>query len=298
MLNFLRLARPWPILAFFALSACEPRLDTTYHEEHAIDVLRVGFPPDENPDEIRGRNKPLLEYIRKYSGIKKLEVIVQPSYTATIEDLQNHKLDLVYLGGLTYVLAKNTININPLASGLVNGRSDTRAFIIARRDSNIQTLPDLVGLRFAFGDVASTSGHLIPHQAMIAAGIHPHKDFETLLYTGAQDKTVYAVQSGRVDAGAISARMYNTLVKRQIINEAQIKVIWRSPSFADYTWAIRADLDPQLINTIQLAFINLHDKALLEHLGVDGYQITRDAEFGGIRDAAIKLGFMQAIDAQ
>jgi len=285
--------RIWLCIALIALLACDPSFDNVEEEKQAPFVLRVGFPPAENAEAILRKNEALMSYLQKQAGIKKIEFSVSPSYTATIEDLQNHKLDLVNVGSLTYVLAKNVSNIKPLVCALVNGRSDNNAWIIVRQDSDIHSISDLAGRRFAFGDVASTSGHLIPHQALLDAGIDPHKDFDTLIYTGAHDKTVFAVLRGKVDAGAINARLYPEMIKRGQFNDSDVRVIWKSQPFVDFPWAIRADLDSKLIDVIQHAFTSLDDKSLLNILGVDQYQPTTDADFNGVRQAAIKMGFMQ-----
>lgn len=282
----------WLVLILL-IPACEPRVDNNMQSENVVSVLRVGFPPDQNPAEITRKNKPLLDYLRKKTGIDEIELVVPPSYTATLEDLQSHKLDMVYFGGLTYVLAKNMLKITPLVRGVVDGKTTNQALIIARRDSGIKSLSDLTGLRFAFGDIASTSGHLIPHQALLAAGINPWKDFDGLIFTGAQDKLVYAVQNGDVAAGAMSAWLYPRLIKTGQLQESDIVVIWKSEPFADYSWAIRSDLDSKLISKIRGAFVELHDENLLNLLGIEGYRITNDSDFDNIRTAAIKLGFLQ-----
>jgi len=294
-MNFLsRLVSAGLVLATPVLSSCEPALENNFEEQRSeLSVLRVGFPPTENPGEIIRKNKPLMRYLQQQIGVSKVQLSVAPSYTATIEDLRNHKLDLVYFGALTYVLAKNVINITPIVRGVVNGSTQNQAFIIANKDSGIHRLSELPGHSFAFGDVASTSGHLIPHQALLAEGINPHRDFDRLIYTGAHDKTALAVQKLEVDAGAMNARLFSIMIANGQLDKGKILVIWKSQSFADYPWAIRSDLDQKIIEAIQAAFLNLHDKDMLDTLGVDEFQSSSDADFEDIRRAAIKMGFMQ-----
>jgi hypothetical protein len=43
--------------------------------------------------------------------------------------------------------------------------------IIARNDSNIRTLADLAGKRFAFGDPNSTMSHFVPRTVLAGAGL-------------------------------------------------------------------------------------------------------------------------------
>jgi len=291
------LATAWMPILLFALTSCEPSFESSLEEgKSTASVLRVGFSPTEDSSEIIRKNKPLMTYLQKQVGIDKVQFSVQPSFTATIEDLQNHKLDLVYFGALTYVLAKNVINITPLVRGVVNDGVQDQAVIIVNSDSDIQSLADLTGRSFAFGDVASTSGHLIPHQALLAAGIQPYRDFDRLIFTGGNNKSALAVLRKVVDAGAVNGRLLPHVLASENVNENKIRVIWRSHSFSDFPWVIRSDIDTKTKDAIRQAFLNLNDRELLNQLGIDKFQVTNDADFEDIRHAAIKLGFMQKND--
>ena len=252
----------------------------------------MGFPPDENPQEIIRKNKPLLEYLKKQTGIAEVELVVPDTYTAAVELMSKGKLDIVYFGGLTYVLAKKDVDITPLVRGKVGGTADNFTYIVAREDSGIDSIEKLKGKSFAFGDVASTSGHLIPHQSLLAKGIDPNKDFSSLIYTGAHDKTALAVNNKEVDAGAMNARKLPSMIKKGQISEKEIKVIWKSEPFADYPWAARTNLGTETITKLRQAFVDLNDDSILKNLGVEGYEITTDADFENLRKAAYKLGFM------
>lgn len=259
----------------------------------AIEKLRVGFPPDENPKAIIEKNTPLLNYLKQQTGVKEVEIIVPETYTAAIEEMGRGNLDMVYFGGLTYVLAKKELDITPLVRGVVDSTPENFTFIVTRNDSGIKSLKDLIGHTFAFGDVASTSGHLIPHKALLNQGINPEKDFKEVVYTGAHDKTGIAVFNGTVDAGAMNARMFPELVEKGLIKEGEMVILWKSEPFADYPWAARSSLGVDFLNKLTKAFENLKDPAMLGLLKVEGYQKTVDADFESIRKAAKSLGFME-----
>ncbi|GIW22853.1 MAG: hypothetical protein KatS3mg068_1860 [Candidatus Sericytochromatia bacterium] len=74
--------------------------------------------------------------------------------------------------------------------------------IIVRKDSNINTLKDLKGKRFAFGDPISTSSHIFPKMLLIKNGINPDTDFVNVLFAGTHDSVVLSVYNKKVDAGA------------------------------------------------------------------------------------------------
>lgn len=262
-------------------------------EPMAAEVFRVGFPPDENPQEIIRKNTPLLEYLKTQTGIKEMQIVVPKTYTAAVEQMQRGELDMVYFGGLTYVLAKKEVDITPIVRGVADGTADNFSLILARKDRGIKTVADLRGKTFAFGDVASTSGSLIPHQALLNQGLDPTKDFKQVIYTGAHDKTALSVFEGKVDAGAMNARKYPIMLKKGQITEENLFVLFRSEPFADYPWAVRSKVGADLIEKLRQAFVNLTDSAMLGLLGVQGYQATTDDDFKNIRAAAKRLGFME-----
>src|SRR5476649_1312312 len=72
----------------------------------AQSVLRVSAIPDEAPTELQRKFKPLGEYLEKRIGMK-VEFIPVTDYAASVEALINHKVDMVWFGGFTFVQAKD-----------------------------------------------------------------------------------------------------------------------------------------------------------------------------------------------
>src|SRR6185295_3571313 len=115
------------------------------------------------------------------------------------------KVDIAFFGGFTYVQASKRFAAQPLVQ-----RERDQAFhskFITQADSPINGLGDLAGKSFAFGDVNSTSGHLMPEYFMREAGVEP-RVISGAIYTGGHDATALAVANGKVDAGAPDEAVY------------------------------------------------------------------------------------------
>jgi phosphonate transport system substrate-binding protein len=259
-------------------------------------VLRVSAIPDEAPTELQRKFQPLGAYLDKTLGME-VKFIPVTDYAATVEGLAGKHLDLVWLGGFTFVQARRkTGNALPLVQ-----REEDAAFhskIIAGAGKKIESLADLKGKTFAFGSVSSTSGHLMPRYFMLQAGIDPDKDLSRVAFSGAHDATAKWVEAGKVDAGALNESVWQKLVDEKKVDTSKVKVVFTTPAYFDYNWTVRGDLDPKLIERIKQAFLALDPKNP-EHQTILGLQRTRrfietkPENYRSIEEAAEKAGLFK-----
>ncbi|MEX1058699.1 MAG: putative selenate ABC transporter substrate-binding protein [Natronospirillum sp.] len=258
-------------------------------------VLRVSAIPDEAPTELSRKFAPLGAYLEQELGV---QVNFHPvsDYAGVVEALGAGRLDLAWLGGFTFVQARlRTGDAIPL----VQREQDavfTSTFITA--DPSVTQHRDLQGKSFAFGSISSTSGHLMPRYFMQQDGL----DVDTLLgrvgYSGAHDATVAWVASGRVDAGVLNASVWDRLVDEGKVDTDKVRVYKRTPTYFDYNWTVRGDLDPELVDRIKQAFLKL-DPDNPEHLTILNLQrasrfiATSPENYQGIEDAARASGLLQ-----
>src|SRR6202035_1437451 len=139
-------------------------LSVTALPVRAASALRIGMIPDAGATQVSIDEKaPLRDYLS--AKLKQpVELIIPTNYNATVEALGNGSLDFAYLGGLTYLKAREAYGVIPL----VQRTSDKQfhSLFITQTAAPINKLADLKGKRFAFGDVSSTSGHLMPDNAL------------------------------------------------------------------------------------------------------------------------------------
>jgi phosphonate transport system substrate-binding protein len=251
--------------------------------------LRIGMIPDAGATQVSIDEKvPLRDYLSAKIG-RPVELVIPTNYNATVEGLGNGSLDFAYLGGLTYVKAHQTYGVIPLVQ-----RASDRQFhslFITQSDSTIQKLTDLRGKKFAFGDVASTSGHLMPDYALRNAGIDPDKDL-TVRFTGNHPATAKAVESGTVDAGALDESVYKSLIDGGQIDKAKVRVFYTTPPFVDYVWAARKDIAKADQDALTNAFLSLHspaDDKVLTILRGTSFVKANDAEYATLRNVAAQL---------
>ena len=266
----------------------------------AVKVLRVGFVPAEDAQQVMQNAQPIVEILRR-----RLEMEVQPfvatDYTGIVEALRVNKLDIAFLTPASYVLAKNEANIKVILKSERKGIPFYYAAIITRADSGIKTLDDLRGKTFAFGDSLSTTGNVIPRKMLKERGIDPVRDFKQVLYSGGHDATVLAVLNGKVDAGATYANSpdgNDTAWMRYLKDPEDVKKIhaiaFSEPIPAD-NLVVSGSLDETIVKKVEAAFAELSrdpegKKMLRELYQIDGFVPAADKDYDSVRRAFADAG--------
>lgn len=259
-------------------------------------VLHVSAIPDEAPTELQRKFKPLGEYLQHETGMQ-VQFTPVSDYAAVVEGLATGKIDLAWLGGFTYVQARLRTHggVTPLVQRAEDEKF-TSKFIVPV-GSTAKSLADLKGKTFVFGSASSTSGHLMPRYALMQAGLNPDKDFKSIAFSGAHDATVAFVASGRAEAGALNASVWDKLVEAHNPNVAKVRVIGTTPPFFDYNWTVRPGLDAAVTKKLSDAFLKLdpakpEQKAILDLQRASRFVPTKPSNYDGIEAAAKSAGLL------
>jgi phosphonate transport system substrate-binding protein len=248
------------------------------------DTLKVALLPDENASTVIKNNEGLKKYLEAQLG-KKIELVVTTDYSSMIEAMRHGRIDLAYFGPLSYVLARSKSDIEAFAAMKKKGSTTYQGVIIANTSAGINSLADIAGKDMAFGDTASTSSHLIPKSMLKEKGLEAKRDYREH-FLGAHDAVAISVQNGKAQAGGLSKPIFESLVQRNIIDPAKVKIIAESKQYPEYPWSMRSDLAPALKEKIRNAFISLTDKEVLKAFKADGFGPMTDKDYDVIRDLA------------
>jgi len=271
-------------------------LATAHASAQTQQVFRVSAIPDEAPTELQRKFKPLGEYLEKKIGMK-VEFTPVTDYAASVEALINHKVDMVWFGGFTFVQAKDRSHnaITPLVQRTEDAEFHS-VFITTHKDIN--KLEDLKGKTFSFGSESSTSGHLMPRSFLLAAHVNPDTDMKRIAFSGAHDATVAAVAGGKVDAGALNISVWDKLVAEHKVDPAVVRVFYTTPGYFDYNWSVRTDMNADLKKKISDAFLaldpkNPQDKAILDLQRTVKFIPTKAENYVAIEAAAQNAGLLK-----
>ena len=271
---------------------------------HAQPVLKIGAIPDQNPEMLNRLYGVLADELGS-----KLKVPVRylpvSNYAAAVSAFRTGSLDLVWFGGLTGVQARlQTPGARVLAQRDIDAKF-TSVFI-ASGASGLKPITDasqlrqLRGKRFTFGSESSTSGRLMPQYFMGRNGVKT-----TDLaggrpgFSGSHDATLALVQSGAYEAGALNEQVWRSNLKAGKVNTDKVKVIWRTPPYADYHWVARPGLDKRFgkgfTNRIQQALLSLNPKQprsalILELFGAKTFIPAQASNYDRIEAVGRQLG--------
>ena len=164
--------------------------------EHPIKVL---FVPSVDANIITTGGEVMAAALNEATGLT-FEVVVPTSYVATVEEMCASPADtMAFIPGLGYAIASQLCGVDVSFKAIRFGYPVYWAEYIVARDSEIQTLADLEGKKWGYGDQGSTSGYMVPAVELAAAGITPGEQVQT----GGHNQTVTAVYNGEVDFGTV-----------------------------------------------------------------------------------------------
>jgi phosphonate transport system substrate-binding protein len=260
----------------------------------SVKTVRLSMIPTTDPGKLARGSEPLVAYLGKKTGAK-IELTVPLNYAAVVEAFGAGKVDVAYFGGFTYVQSRKRFGAVPLVQ-----RERDQAFhslFITQADSPIASLADLRGHTFAFGDVNSTSGHLMPEYFLRQAAVDADV-IAKAIYTGGHDATALAVANKKVDAGALDEAVFQKLTKEGKLDASKLKVFYTTPPFFDYVWCARPGLDPALAEAFRKAMLELgpgdpQQEAVLELLQATRYVTADDASYDKLREAATSAGLLR-----
>lgn len=210
----------------------------------------------------------------------RIKTQVAKTYEEGIADLVTDRVDFSQLGPVSYVYAKQQ---NPAISILVieaeGGRKTIEGIICVHRDSPLQSLSDLKGKTFAFGDELSTLGRYLPQAYLLQHHIKA-SDLHHYAYLSRHDKVGTAVGAGQFDAGALNDETFNRLVASGV----PLRALAQYPNTGK-PWLARRGLTQHYTEALRRALLGMQDAVALKPLEKDGFLEGSDEDYASTRAA-------------
>ncbi|MFT6189568.1 MAG: phosphonate transport system substrate-binding protein, partial [Oleispira sp.] len=208
-------------------------------------------------------------------------------------------------GGLSGVRARTLV---PGSEAIAQGFEDQsfKSYIIAHHSTGLKPNTDFSDafkafntqdMTFTFGSKGSTSGRLMPEfylrEAFNAA---PKEVFSRVGFSGDHSRTISQVQSGAYQVGAVNFKVWEKELAEGKVDTHKVSVIWTTPTYPDYQWTIRNDVDQrfgsEFKNLVRKTLLEMNDPDLLASFPRQSFIPASNADYAPIENTARAIGLI------
>ncbi len=255
--------------------------------------------PDQDASRLRQRFDKIAGYLSRELRVD-VRYIPVKSYAAAVSAFRNNQVQLAWFGGLSGVRARALVKGS---EAIAQGYEDQFfvTYFIAHRSAGVvasEKFPkSIAGKTFTFGSKGSTSGRLMPEfHIRKNFGRAPKEVFTRVGFSGDHSRTIALVQSGAYQVGAVNFKVWENENKAGKIDAAKVKVVWKTPTYPDYQWTIRGDVESRFgagfKAKVKSVLLNLKDKDLLAAFPRKGFVPATNADYKPILETGQAIGLM------
>jgi phosphonate transport system substrate-binding protein len=250
--------------------------------------------PDQDETRLIERFNHFANYLSARLGVPVKYVPVK-TYPAAVSAFINNDVQLAWFGGFTGVQARHAV---PGSEAIAQGAEDVsfKSYFIANSETGLKPSTEfpagIAGKTFTFGSRSSTSGRVMPEYFIRKhfPGRGPDEVFSRVGFSGDHSRTLQLVQSGAYQVGAMDYTVYEVEKKAGRVDESRVSVIWVSPTFPDYQFTIRGDVDktfgPGFKDKVKQAILSLNDPEILGYFARSKFVPASNEEYAPIEEVA------------
>lgn len=250
------------------------------------DAISIGFIVGANPDAIVNQWYPMITYLQEELK-RPVRIALRDSFEDMLAGFKDGSVDIPMAGPFNYVKTSAQADVKLIAGAKRPGPMELRSAMIVRKDSPYENLGSLEGGTFAFTDIYSTAGYLMPRIELAHEGINQPSDFfERVVFAGHHTASLAAVLAGRVDAGALAS--YFVDESPQAARE-NLRIIWKSEILPPEPIFARPDLPATTVQAVRDALLNMHERVspdVMKRLNVERFVAVNDETYAKIKSYA------------
>lgn len=225
-------------------------------QDEIDNTWRIGILGGENEADRLKEYACMQDILKQEFGLD-VELYPASDYAGVIQALIAGQLESAELGSSGYagLYLQDPDAVEPILTyKQTDGSTGYYSVMIARADSNIESLEDMEGKALAFADPNSTSGYLVPTYSLTQAGISPDEYFSRTGFSGGHEQSVVAVLNGQYDAATVWSSMVgemadgysngilHQMVERDALEMSELSIIWQSDQITNGPRVVRKDL--------------------------------------------------------
>jgi phosphonate transport system substrate-binding protein len=254
--------------------------------------------PDQDETRLVERFTRVADYLQQRLGVS-VKYLPVKNYPAAVTAFTNNQVQLAWFGGFTGVQARRAV---PGSEAIAQGAEDVafKSYVIANAKTDLQPSQEfpkgIAGKSLTFGSRASTSGRLMPEFFFRQrfGGKSPEEVFSRVGFSGDHSRTIQLVQSGAYEVGVLDYSVWELEKKAGKIDEGQVRVIWETPTYPDYNWTVRGDVDGTFgagfKDTLAAAILAIDDPVVLAYFARSKFIPAKNGDYAPIEEVAKTTG--------
>lgn len=260
--------------------------------------------PDADESRLQQRFNKVAVYLSEQLNVD-VKYIPVKSYGAAVTAFRNNQVQLAWFGGLSGVRARTLV---PGSEAIAQGFEDQsfKSYIIAHHSTGLKQNADLSDafkafntkdMTFTFGSKGSTSGRLMPEFYLREEfKASPNDIFSRVGFSGDHSRTIAQVQSGAYQIGAVNFKVWEKELASGKVDTDKVSVIWTTPTYPDYQWTIRNDVDQKFgadfKSLVTKTLLEMKDADLLASFPRQSFIPASNADYAPIENTARAIGLI------
>lgn len=250
-------------------------------------ALRFGVFPRWNAQLMVREFTPLAHALGEALG-REVRIETSKNFDAFMQRVYAREFDLVHLNQLQYLRAHEQAGYQAIAGLCESPECTIRALIVTRADTDLREIGDLRGKTVAFGGRDAMVSHVLARELLRRRGLPP-TDYRAVFATNPPN-ALLTVYNGEAQAAGVGSGVLQRPEIRQRIEVEKIRILAESEAIPPLPVAVRADLDPQLVQRLRAALLDMSNTPdgppALSRIGASHFASATHSDYAALQDLA------------
>ena len=249
--------------------------------------LNIAISAMTSPKETFLYYRKILNYISKKINMP-VNMVQKGTYAEINELIKDEKIHIAFVCSGAYIDGHEKFGMELLVAPKVYGKPYYYSYIIVPMDSDVRSLKDLKGKKFAFTDPMSNTGKLVPTYLLATMEETPDSFFSDKIFTYSHDKSIKAVAQKLVDGAAVDSLIWDYANVTNPKFTSKTRIIKKSSPYGIPPVVVQKGLLSKTKENLREILLNMHmdteGKRILDKLHIDKFILVDDSIYNSIRE--------------
>ncbi|RLD53925.1 MAG: phosphate/phosphite/phosphonate ABC transporter substrate-binding protein [Bacteroidetes bacterium] len=228
----------------------------------------------------------LIDFISKKVG-RPIYFKQKKTYKEVNELLETGEVDFAFICSGAYIEEAKHKHVKLLVAPVINEQTYYQAYIIAQKNSAINSFNELEGHSFAYTDPLSNTGYLYPRKHLFNLVTNENIFFSKTIFTNGHDISIQMVNRGIIDASSVHGLIFDYIASVYPERVENIKIIEKSELFGMPPVVTPIDLDNKYFKRYRDIFLSIHEDSvgmeILNKLKIEKFVLVKDSIYDNVR---------------